>query len=51
MGKKYNCNDKIYETPFDTLGIIDYNYEKSNNKNFDDINKNAIKENHPDHAQ
>ncbi len=45
MGKKYNCNDKIYETPFDTLGIIDYNYEKSNNKNFDDINENAIKEN------
>jgi hypothetical protein len=43
MGKKYYCNDKIYETPFKTLGIIDYDYEKSNNKNFDEINKNAIK--------
>lgn len=45
MGKKYYCNDKIYETSFETLGIIDYYYEKSNNKNFDEINKNAIKEN------
>ena len=44
MGKKYICNDKIHETPFKTLGIIDYNYEKSNNKNFDEINKKAIKE-------
>jgi hypothetical protein len=45
MGKKYNSNDKIYETPFDTLGIIDYNYEKSINKNFYEINKNAINQN------
>lgn len=42
MGKKYYCNDKEYKTPYDILGIIDYDYEK--NKNIDEKNKKAIKE-------
>ncbi len=44
MGKKYICNDKVYDSPYDILGIIDYDYEKNISKNFDEINKKAIKE-------